>query len=299
MVTTNDEWDITGINSAAITLAETVIRKAIDSATISEQYSISLDKDLDVHKEQIKSITTQQQIQIHFQQECSRQLSMILKGLKPTIQEAKLKITLYAHDTLKMQVDDENELTIPKDWSDQKEGCKLVEINRNDPIFIRIENCMKETLSNTKIEKIERVQNVRMWNHYSFRRRKLKEDFCDKSDLQIEMELFHGTRTTPPSEVYNGEYGFNITFSTSGMWGIGVYFAKNASYSCPSYAHKLSNGKCQAFLAQFLTGDVYDCPSNPKLRRPPKKIESISGLPYNSISGTTGGSKFILCTKIV
>jgi hypothetical protein len=110
-------------------------------------------------------------------------------------------------------------------------------------------------------------------------------------NLQIEMELFHGTRATTPKEVYNGEYGFDMTFSTSGMWGIGTYFAKNASYSCSGYQYQLSNGKHQVFLAQVLTGDVYDCKSDPSLRRPPKKNESISNLRYNSVSGDTGGSK--------
>ncbi|UJR11818.1 hypothetical protein I4U23_015998 [Adineta vaga] len=62
----------------------------------------------------------------------------------------------------------------------------------------------------------------------------------------------------------NGEYGFDMTFSIHGMWENGLYFAKNAFYSCPS---------------------------DTNLRRPPKKSESASGLRYNSVSGDTGGSK--------
>ncbi|CAF4845211.1 unnamed protein product [Rotaria sp. Silwood1] len=290
MVTTNDDWDIVSITSEAITEAEIAIRKAIVSATISEQYSVNLDKDINVHKEQNKSIATQQQIQINFQQECSEQLPMILKGLKPSVQEAKLKNTLYAHDILKMQVDNDDKLRIPKEWSDQKEGCNLVEIPRNDPTFTRIENSMKETMNNVKIDKIERVQNVRMWNHYVFRRRELRKELSIMPNLQIEIELFHGTRTTPPSEIYNGEYSFDMTYSTSGMWGIGTYFAKNASYSGGSYAYQLPNGKRQVFLAQVLTGDVYDCQKDPSLRRPPKKNETVSGPRYNSVSGDTGGT---------
>jgi len=135
------------------------------------------------------------------------------------------------------------------------------------------------------------VQNLRMWNHYAFRHRELKRELSLKTNLQIEMELFHGTRATLPSEVYNGEYGFDMTYSTSGMWGIGTYFAQNASYSCTSYAYSLPNGKRQVFFAQVLTGDVHDCPSDGSLRRPPKKNESTSGLRYNSVSGVTGGSK--------
>jgi O-acetyl-ADP-ribose deacetylase (regulator of RNase III) len=290
IVTTNDVWEIIGITSASITQSQAAIRKAIDSATISEQYSVNLNKDIDVHKEQIKSIATEQHIQINFGQECAGQLPMTLKGLKANVQEAKLKITLYANDILKKHADDDNELDPPKEWGDQKENLKLVEILRNDPEFVRIEKCTKETLSNVKIDKIERVQNLRLWSHYAFRRREIKNDLSLKPNLQIEMELFHGTRTTPPNEVYNGDCGFDMRFSTSGMWGIGSYFAQNASYSCTGYAHQLSNGKRQVFLAHVLTGDVHDCPSNQSLRMPPKKTDS-SGLRYNSVSGVTGGSK--------
>ncbi|CAF1600452.1 unnamed protein product [Rotaria sp. Silwood1] len=291
LVTTKVYWDIIGITNAAMQKAEAAIRKAIDSATISEPFSITLNKHFDTHKKELIKIATQQQIKIDFQQECSGQLSMVLKGLKPNVAESKLKITSYALDTLKMQVDNDQIICIPKKWGDQTEGCTLVEIPRNDSDFARIENRMKETMTNVKIDKIERVQNIRMWRHYAFRHLELKKELSHMPNLQIEMELFHGTRTTPPSEIYHGEYGFDMTYSTSGMWGIGTYFAKNASYSCNGYDYKLPNGKRQVFLAQVLTGDIYDCKSDSTLRRPPKKNETKSGLRYNSVSGDTGGSK--------
>ncbi|CAF0740399.1 unnamed protein product [Adineta steineri] len=153
---------------------------------------------------------------------------------------------------------------------------------------------MKETISNVKIDKIERVQNLRLWNHYAFRRRTLRQELSDKPDLQIEMELFHGTRATLPSEIYNGEYGFDMSYCTSGLWGLGTYFAMSASYSCQSYSYGLADGKRQVFLAQVLTGDVFDYKNknDPTLRRAPKKNESISGgTRYSSVSGETGGSK--------
>ncbi|CAF2647099.1 unnamed protein product [Rotaria sp. Silwood2] len=290
-VTTKVYWDIIGITNAAVQKAEAAIRKAIDSATISEPFSITLNKHFDTHKKELINIATQHQIQIDFQQECSGQLSMILKGFKTNVTVAKFKITSYALDTLKMQVDNDQIICIPKKWGDQTEGCQLVEIFRNDPDFARIENRMKETMASVKIDKIERVQNVRMWRHYAFRHLELKKELNHMPNLQIEMELFHGTRATLPSEIYNGEYGFDMTYSTSGMWGIGTYFAKNASYSCNGYDYKLPNGKRQVFLAQVLTGDVHDCKSDPSLRRPPKKNETKCGLRYNSVSGDTGGSK--------
>jgi hypothetical protein len=52
-----------------------------------------------------------------------------------------------------------------------------------------------------------------------------------------EMQLFHGTRSLLPSEIYTCEKGFDLRFANSGMWGIAVYFAENASYS-NGYAYR-------------------------------------------------------------
>jgi hypothetical protein len=38
------------------------------------------------------------------------------------------------------------------------------------------------------------------------------------------------------------------------MWGIAIYFAKNASYS-NEYCHILTNGDKQFFLAEVLLGE--------------------------------------------
>ncbi|CAF1491402.1 unnamed protein product [Adineta steineri] len=68
----------------------------------------------------------------------------------------------------------------------------------------------------------------------------------------------------------------------------------NASYSCQSFSYRLADGKRQVFLAQVLTGDVFDYKdkNDPTLRRAPKKNERISGgICYNSVLGETGGSK--------
>lgn len=55
---------------------------------------------------------------------------------------------------------------------------------------------------------------------YVLRRRTLRNELKDQQDLVIEMELFHGTGKTPPNEIYDGEYGFDMTFCTSCENGI-------------------------------------------------------------------------------
>ncbi|CAM4887757.1 unnamed protein product [Rotaria socialis] len=288
-----EDWNIISINNTAVKQAEIAIRKAIVSATISEPFSVNLKEDIDAHKTAITTIAIQQFIHIDFQQDSTGNLSLILKGFQQNILQAKLQISLYVQDILRMEADKDDELDIPRQWGDQEEQFKLVELLKNDTDFIRIEKRMRETVSNVKIDKIERVQNLRLWNHYALRRRILQQELSNKPNLQIEMELFHGTRAAPPKEIYNGEYGFDMTFCTSGLWGLGTYFAMNASYSCQSYSYQLPNGKRQVFLAQVLTGEVFDYKgkNDQTLRRPPKKNESISETRYNSVAGETGGSK--------
>jgi hypothetical protein len=55
--------------------------------------------------------------------------------------------------------------------------------------------------------------------------------------------LWHGTKATDPKNIWESTDGFLINFSNQGMWGRGIYFARNASYSDAGYAYKgHSNG---------------------------------------------------------
>ena len=98
-------------------------------------------------------------------------------------------------------------------------------------------------------------------------------------------ELWHGTRNSKPSLFYKGEEGFDIKYSNQGMWGKGIYFAENASYSL-NYSYKHSNNVKGMFFALVNLGRVADLPSNGKIVEPPNG--------YDSISGTTGGSKVFI-----
>ncbi len=53
--------------------------------------------------------------------------------------------------------------------------------------------------------------------------------------------LWHGTRNIKPQQIALGEVGLNIVYSADGMWGNGIYFAQNASYSCPGYSYAVPN----------------------------------------------------------
>ena len=78
------------------------------------------------------------------------------------------------------------------------------------------------------------------------------------------------------------------------MWGQGIYFAENASYS-DNYAHSLPNKSRQLLICQVLLGDYCTIPPNKDLRLPPAKDPRADPSKtridrYDSVSGSTGGS---------
>ena len=82
--------------------------------------------------------------------------------------------------------------------------------------------------------------------------------------------------------IYEGEVGFNLNYSrVDCMWGIAVYFSKNANYS-DDYRFNCANGDRQFFLAEVLIRDTLDQGANKEFRNPPNKPD---GTAYDSIRG--------------
>lgn len=99
--------------------------------------------------------------------------------------------------------------------------------------------------------------------------------------------LFHGTSGADPSLVYTGEEGFDMRFSSGGMWGQAVYFAVNSSYS-HSYSHPGAGGR-QMFMADVLVG-TYEQRQSDRSIKMPNLIPGRQNERYDSIMGNTGGS---------
>ena len=73
------------------------------------------------------------------------------------------------------------------------------------------------------------------------------------------------------------------------MWGRGLYFAEKASYS-NSYAFATAQGRKCILLAKLFVGEEIHMQSDRSLRLPPYKPDG-SGRRYNTVTGSTGGSK--------
>lgn len=83
-----------------------------------------------------------------------------------------------------------------------------------------------------------------------------------------------------------------MRYSAQGMWGKGCYFAEHAAYS-HNYAHttQVGNGRKvhQMFLADVLTGDAADLPSDRGIIKPP--YNHVTRREYDSVTGITFGHR--------
>ena len=157
--------------------------------------------------------------------------------------------------------------------------------------YERVSNQFLLTLPRAHILRVERVQNKHLWKRY-----------CDcsvrmsayMSYVRDEL-LFHGTCGNNPEGIYRGTDSFDLRCSARGMWGRGVYFAVNASYS-NSYAHHCGNNVQKMFAAFVLVGNSYFSPPNSELTKPPLLDESDRSSTsvqrrYDSVCGNTGGTR--------
>ena len=118
----------------------------------------------------------------------------------------------------------------------------------------------------------------------------------NKDDGLGEMLLFYGTRQNNPRRIYEDGTGFNINkFSQPGLWGRGIYFAVNASYSDES---AFVNGTtCQLLAVNVLTGRSYYSKPDGNLEQPPLCPEDRNGgvqRRYDCVCGDAQGSRLYI-----
>jgi hypothetical protein len=154
----------------------------------------------------------------------------------------------------------------PDDWSKgMTENLRLDEIDSRDPAYIKIQNRFESAIKTVKILKIERIQNKYLWDKYTREKNRL---LGEKGSVKENL-LWHGCKGAGPNFIL--KTGFDISFaSDGGLFGRGLYFARLASYSCPSYCwHDKEKGIYYVFLAKVLSGVTHVAPSGSGFKKPP------------------------------
>ena len=97
------------------------------------------------------------------------------------------------------------------------------------------------------------------------------EDIAEKhnqKEADIHM-LYHGTKATDPKVIYDSEEGFNMLFSSGGMWGQAIYFAQNSSYSNGFKYEIPGQNTFQMFFARVIVGKFKKMNPDAKIKMPP------------------------------
>ena len=183
-----------------------------------------------------------------------------------------------------------SKIDVPSEWQPQVKNTELFELSKSSEEFIRIKSMFHLTMPTrgAAILSVKRIQNNWLWERYVMTRKRLFE----KNNGRVnEKELFHGSRSSAAHVIYDSEEGFDMRYSSAGMWGQANYFAEKASYS-NSYAYEFSDGTREMLLAKVLTGDSCKCVSDKTLRMPPVKENQtrFQQERYDTVQGETCGS---------
>ena len=180
----------------------------------------------------------------------------------------------------------------PECWDHQDEEVVLKEVSPGGNEWATIERLVHASLPTAHIKKVERIQNVWLWEKYCFSKERMHGQ---NKGIVNEKQLFHGTRSTAPEKIFKSRQGFDFRFCSRGMWGIGTYFAVKAKYS-DNYAYQSGNFK-QLILAKVLTGETHRCNPDSSLKKPPVKNHSTETFVdelYDSVSGNTNDSDIFI-----
>jgi O-acetyl-ADP-ribose deacetylase (regulator of RNase III) len=207
--------------------------------------------------------------------------TIVLVGLKDSLDKAELKV-------YKAEEKQEKCIEYPKEWTtNQKANCELTKLDPTSHEYKQIEARMRETVPQVQVIQVDRIQNRWLWKKYINQREIID---MKNSGNANEKYLFHGTRNTAPTAIYQDEVGFDMRYSQPGLWGKGCYFAQNAVYSASGYAHTSGSNK-QMFLAKVAVGESIKLNQDGTIALPPVKTtggDFASSIRYDAVNSPDG-----------
>jgi hypothetical protein len=75
--------------------------------------------------------------------------------------------------------------------------------------FKKVEALLQQTIPKGKVSRIQILQNFQLWRSYKHEFNRLRNKLGRDPAYEL---LWHGTRTTDPQLIYEGEVGFNMNY---------------------------------------------------------------------------------------
>ena len=127
------------------------------------------------------------------------------------------------------------QIPVPLEWDAQAEIIAVHSVNSESKECQRILSLVHETLPLANLIRLDRIQNLWLWEKYTHCRERM---LLKNPEAATEQE-FHGTRALPPDQLYRSEHGFDFCLSSPrARWSAGSYFTPCARYS-DAYAYRI------------------------------------------------------------
>ena len=148
-------------------------------------------------------------------------------------------------------------------WTSGKESTnqmavtfQLKRVSMSDPVFDTVTDRILESYKNACVLYIDEVYNFKLWEAFQSRKESMPGS--------IEMDLFHGTSSANIKNIMN--YGFKKEYNKVSAYGLGTYFAKNASYS-KDYTNVDHNQISYVFICTVLIGECEIARTNAVIKK--------------------------------
>ncbi len=144
---------------------------------------------------------------------------------------------------------------------------QVTEVLPSSADFRLVSALFLRTAKGFTVTKIQKIQNSDLLKQFIVVKERMERRGGIGSN---EMQLFHGTRSETVDHI--NMRGFNRSYNRTHVYGKGVYFALDASYSAQdTYSPPDADGAKRMYLARVLAGDTCVGRSNdiePSLPRP-------------------------------
>nr|XP_519422.4 protein mono-ADP-ribosyltransferase PARP12 isoform X2 [Pan troglodytes] len=184
--------------------------------------------------------------------------------------------------------------SIPDYWDSSAlpdPGFQKITLSSSSEEYQKVWNLFNRTLPFYFVQKIERVQNLALWEVYQWQKGQMHKQNGGKA--VDERQLFHGTSAIFVDAICQQNFDWRVCGVHGTSYGKGSYFARDAAYS-----HHYSKSDTQTrtmFLARVLVGEFVR--GNASFVRPPAK-EGRSNVFYDScVNSVSDPSIFVIFEK--
>ncbi|KAM7325620.1 hypothetical protein ACRRTK_015873 [Alexandromys fortis] len=204
--------------------------------------------------------------------------------------ELDFKGTPFLVDNTKLQ----GPKNIPDYWDPAAlpdPGFKKIILSSSSEEYQKVWNLFNRTLPYYSVEKIERIQNLGLWEVYQWQKGQMQKQNGGKE--VDERQLFHGTNTSFVDAICQQNFDWRVCGLHGTSYGKGSYFARDAAYS--HHYSKSDSSSHTMFLARVLVGDFIR--GNAAFVRPPAKEGQSSAFYDSCVNSMSDPTIFVVFEK--